>query len=260
MYHTKLPDDSVNISPSSPLATALKLTFVLAVIAAIAYFALNYLINITVSSISLEQEAKLEKLFVTEDNLTDTNSSYLKRVSRRMTRCADLPYPIHIRIMEDTEANAFAVPGGVIYITRGILKKMESENELAFIIGHELGHFKHRDHLRGMGYKLIVGMLGLLLESDYGTATQMTLNLGSSHHSQSAELEADAFSLEMMQCAYGAVTDATKLFEKMDTGHEWRYFMATHPGFKTRVKRMREMIIQKHFNTKRKAIPLKKIE
>ena len=137
MYHAKLPDDTVNISPSSPLKTALKLTLALVVIAAIAYFALSYLINITVSSISLEQEAKLEKLFVTENNLTDTNSSYLQRMGRRMTRCADLPYPIRIRIMEDSEANAFAVPGGVIYVTRGILKKMESENELAFILGHE---------------------------------------------------------------------------------------------------------------------------
>ena len=259
MYRTRLPDDTVNVSSSHPLVTVFKLLVSLVLIATIAYFSLNYLINITVSSITPDQEARLEKLFVTEDNLTDTNSSYLKRVTRRLTRCAALPYPIHIRIMEESEPNAFAVPGGVIYITRGILKKMESENELAFIIGHELGHFKHRDHLRGMGYKLIVGVLGLMLGSNYGAATQMTLGIGSSRHSQSAEFAADAFGLEVMQCAYGSVSEATKLFEKMDTGHEWRYFMATHPGFKERVKRMREKIVEKHFDTDSRAIPLGKI-
>jgi len=256
VYQPKLPDDTVNLSPSSPLVTVVKLALALALVASIAYFSLGYLIDITVSSITPEQEAKLEKLFVTEDNLTDTKSSYLKRVTRKMTRCAALPYPIHIRIMEESEPNAFAVPGGVIYLTRGILKKMKSENELAFIIGHELGHFKHKDHLRGMGYKLIVGMLGLLLGSDYGAATQMTLGIGSARHSQSAELEADAFALEMMQCAYGSVSGATTLFEKMDTGHEWRYFMATHPGFKTRIEKIKEEILQKHFSEKGTKIPL----
>ena len=259
MYQAKLPDDTVNTSASNPLTTVVKLTLSLALIATIAYVSLGYLIDITVSSITPEQEVRLAKLFVTEGNVSDTNSSYLRRVTRRMTRCASLPYPIHVRIMEESEPNAFAVPGGVIYITRGILEKMKSENELAFIIGHELGHFKHRDHLRGMGYKLIVGALGLMLGSDYGAATQMTLGIGSARHSQSAELEADAFALEMMQCAYGSVTGATTLFKKMDRGHEWRYFMATHPGFKTRIEKIKEEIRQKHFDTKGYKIPLESI-
>jgi len=259
MYQAGLPDDSVNITTSNPLFTALKLLVSLALIAVLAYFALNYLINITVSSISPEQEAKLEKMFVVEGNLSDTNSSYLKRVTQRLVRCADLPYPIHIRVMESDEPNAFAVPGGVIYVTRGILKKMQSENELAFIIGHELGHFKHRDHLRGLGYRLIMGMVGIILGNQYGAAAQITLGIGSAKHSQSAELAADDFGLETMQCAYGTVSYATKLFEKMDTGHEWRYFMATHPGFQERVKKMEEKVEQKHWDTTARPIPLQKI-
>lgn len=259
MYRAGLPDDGVNTSLSTPLLTAVKLAISLLLIAAVVYAALNYLIDITVSSISPEQEARLEKMFVVEANLSDANSNELGRITQRMARCAKLPYPIYTRIMEEPEPNAFAVPGGFIYITRGMLKKMKSENVLAFIIGHELGHFKHRDHLRGLGYRLIVGMLGLLLGSDYGVATQITLSIGSAKHSQSAEFAADAFGLEMMQCAYGTVTDATTLFEEMDTGSEWRYFIATHPGFRERVKRMKEQILQKHFDTAQKPIPLKQI-
>jgi len=259
MYRVGLPDEHVNVSRSNPLLTAAKLTLSLALIAALSYGVLNYLVTITVSSISPEQEAKLEKMFVVEGSPEDTNSSYLKRVTQRLERCAQLPYPIYIRIMETSEPNAFAVPGGAIYITRGILKKMESENELAFIIGHELGHFKHRDHLRGLGYRLIVGMLGILLGNDYGSVAQMTLGIGSAKHSQSVEFEADAFGLEMMQCAYGTVSGATTLFEKMDEGQEWRYFMATHPGFKARVKNMKAVSREKNFNTEQQVISLGKL-
>ena len=45
--------------------------------------------------------------------------------------------------------NAVALPGGNIVVFAGLLKEIKSENELAMILGHELGHFAHRDHLRG---------------------------------------------------------------------------------------------------------------
>ncbi|NKQ40697.1 MAG: M48 family metalloprotease [Sulfurovum sp.] len=258
-YTAKLPDDSVNISRENPLKSVFKLSIALAVIAFAAYFVMGFVINAAVSSVTPEQEAKLEKLLSFNVNISETNSSYLVAVTQKLAKCADLPYNIRIRIMEDKEPNAFAVPGGWIYITRGILDKMESENELAFIIGHELGHFKNRDHLRALGYKLVFGMIGLMIGSDYGATASMTLNIGSSRHSQSAELEADAFGLEVMHCAYGTVTGATKLFEKMDKGGEWKYFMATHPGFKERVKKMKKKSIEEGYDASSKPIPLGKI-
>jgi len=60
-------------------------------------------------------------------------------------------------------------------------------------------------------------------------------------------------------CAYGSVAGATTLFEKMDTGHEWHYFMATHPGFKERVEKIKETIDEKHLNLDGRIIPLGKI-
>jgi predicted Zn-dependent protease len=60
-----------------------------------------------------------------------------------------------------------------------------------------------------------------------------------------------------MQCAYGNVSGATTLFERMDDGGEWSYFFTTHPAFKKRLEKMHERIISKGYNTESNVIPLK---
>ncbi len=258
-YTPKLPDDSVNVSSENPLSTVLKLTVSLALLAVIGYFLMGAAITMAIASVTPEQEKKLASMLSMDDTYTETNSSYLEEIIQKLSACAELPYDIHVTVMEDRELNAYAVPGGRIIITRGILNKMESENELAFVLGHELGHFKHKDHLRSLGYRIVLGAIGLVLGSDYGMVSSVTLGIGSAKYSQSSEYVADLFGLEMMQCTYGTVTEATRLFEKMDEGDEWRYFIATHPGFKARIKKMKEEIKKRAYNTEKKALPLQKI-
>ncbi len=258
-YSAKLPDESVNISSQSVAIVAFKLMISLALIAIFAYFAIGFIIDQAVTSITPQQEKKLEKILAVDSNLSKKSTPYLKKLTKKLEKCADLPYDIQVAILDEKEANAFAAPGGWIYITQGLLNKAKSENELAFIIGHELGHFKHRDHLRALGYRLVFGLLNLLFSSDYGVASAMTLDITSSRYSQSAELEADRFGLEVMQCAYGTVAGSTHFFERMDEGNEWRYFVATHPGFKKRVERLKEIIKQQNYNDNKKLIPLGKV-
>jgi len=259
-YNSTLPDDSVNVSQEHPLALGLKLTLSLLLLAGVAYVLLGYAINYAVDNISPEQEKKLEEMFSIDMNISEKDNPYLTKITKKLTACAHLPYDIGINIIDESEPNAFAAPGGNIYITKGMLKKAESENELAFILGHELGHFKNKDHLRTLGYKLVLSMFGMFLGSDYGAAANTTLNLGDARYSQTAELEADAYGLDVMSCAYGSVTDATKMFERMDEGDEWKYFMATHPGFQKRVTKMKEKIIKDKLDITKKVIPLEKID
>jgi len=257
-YNGALPDDSVNVHKENPLSTAFKLTASLTLLAIIGYLLVGMVINYAVAHITPAQEQRLTKALSLDMNASSA-SPYLDSVTQKLAQCALLPYTVRVAVMEDKEPNAFAVPGGMIYITRGMLKKIDSENELAFIIGHELGHFKHKDHLRALGYKVILGTISLVLGSDYGIAASTTLNIGSAKYSQSAELAADAFGLEVMNCAYGSVTEATKMFEKMDEGKEWRYFIATHPGFKQRIEKMQEKIESMGYDIRRKVVPLGKI-
>jgi Zn-dependent protease with chaperone function len=61
-----------------------------------------------------------------------------------------------VTIIPSPEVNALAVPGGNIMVFAGLLKEIKTENELAFVIAHELGHFENRDQLRGIGRMLIL--------------------------------------------------------------------------------------------------------
>ncbi len=259
-YNSGLPDESVNYSSENPLKTALKLTLSLALISGILYLLLTTIVDYTVSKITPEQELKLEKIFSINLDLDKTSNPYLQKVAKKLTVCAKLPYKITIHTINDMRPNAFAVPGGSIYITKGMLKKIESENELAFIIGHELGHFKNKDHLRSLGYKLVLMTISTLLGGNDNIVTNNMLTISDIKYSQKAELQADAFGLEVMNCAYGSVTNATRIFEKMDNGKEWLYFLATHPSFKVRIKKMKEKIAHDRLNNDAKVVPLGKIE
>jgi len=258
-YTATLPDDSVNVSKKNPLVEGLKLTLSLALLAGLIYVIFGYMMSMLVSSISPEYEKKLMEFISVDANISQSDSKYLNAVTRKLKKCADIPYDIRTHIMEDSEPNAFAMPGGAIYITRGMIAKLKSENELAFIIGHELGHFKNKDHLRMLGHRLLFGVVGILLGSNYGAVASTTLGIGSAKYSQRAEYAADIFGLEVMSCAYGSVTDATKMFERMDEGDEWKHFIATHPGFKSRVEKMKEKIARDDMDTSGEVVPLGKI-
>ena len=81
------------------------------------------------------------------------------------------PYTLRVRVIEG-EPNAFALPGGEIWVTTGLLEQTESENEIAFVLGHEIGHFRSRDHLRSLGRGLLFGLAAAGIGIDGGRRTE----------------------------------------------------------------------------------------
>ena len=242
IYNPKLPDDSVNIPQESIVLQALKLTLSLVLIVAIFYGVMVLLVNLIVANISPKQEKELLSYVTFDVNISNEKSPYLTEIKNKLTACTEIPYDVNIFVSSEEIANAYALPGGSIHITKGMLSELTTQNELAFIIGHELGHFQNKDHLKGLGHSLVLLSLALLIGDDYSILGQ-TLSAGGAKYSQSAELHADKVGLELLNCAYGSVTDATKTFERMGEGHEdWEFFLASHPNFDLRVEKMKEII------------------
>lgn len=82
-------------------------------------------------------------------------TSYVEKIGNRLAEESHRPHLIyHFTVLDTPQINAFALPGGYIYITRGIMAYMESEAELAGVIGHEIGHVTARhgvkQHTKGV--------------------------------------------------------------------------------------------------------------
>ena len=81
----------------------------------------------------------------------------------RLETAAGLPLPLTAAVVRRGEANAFALPGGHIYVFQGLIDRAETPDELAGVIAHEVGHVAHRDGTRsvleGAGLSLLFGML-----------------------------------------------------------------------------------------------------
>jgi predicted Zn-dependent protease len=90
-------------------------------------------------------------------------TAYVERIGLSMGRITHRPgLEYHFRVLDTPVVNAFAVPGGYIYVTRGILAYMNDEAELAGVIGHELGHVTARHTARSISQQQLA-MIGLEL-------------------------------------------------------------------------------------------------
>lgn len=87
--------------------------------------------------------------------------AYVESVARQLAAASERPgLPWTFRVVDDPQVNAFALPGGYIYVTRGILAHMNSEAELAGVLGHEIGHVTAR-HSASAQSRQLLGMVGL---------------------------------------------------------------------------------------------------
>ena len=257
MYTPKLPDEHVNIPKQNMVLQSIKLFAAVGIISLILYLLMAVSLRFVVKYITPEQEQKLVELSTwrTPEIKYDP---YLQKIVDKLSLCSELPYKVRIGYISLGEINAIAFPGGIIGITKEMRNEVKNENELAFIIGHELAHFKNKDHLKGFGNSLILGVVSLLLGQDYGEFFGYSLQFTQAKFSQNIEKEADRLSLDMMQCAYGNVNQASSLFERINDGKHWNYFLSSHPDFDERIEEMNLYIKEKHFKTEGDIIPLPK--
>jgi len=165
-----------------------------------------------------------------------------------------------IELAETPEVNAVALPGGKIVVFRGLLDKLGSENELAMVLAHELGHFAHRDHLRSLGRGLGLTFLSLVLfgpDSSISDAAGQLLLDSQSHYSREQEAAADRFGLELLVARYGHAGGATDFFHRFDAeaGSRIPYLLASHPHPGDRIRALDEMV-QEHGYARQELSPL----
>jgi Zn-dependent protease with chaperone function len=182
---------------------------------------------------------------------------YVRSVAERIAKHSDLKVPLHVEVLQSREINAFALPGGYVFIERGLLEATDDESELAGVLAHEIAHDTARHSNKLMkratiaslfyqaaqiaamvltGGAASIGMYYALQYGFYGLGLVLDLRLLGV--SRDYELEADQLGV---QYAWNAGYDPggfIRFFDKMATrkgyvnGVSW---FRTHPPFYQRM-------------------------
>jgi Zn-dependent protease with chaperone function len=218
------------------------------------WFGIGWAVELALPLISVETERQWFGSFTpdhTEEpaDLPAPLASRLARTQAVLTRLqADAAVPrfdYRLFVLDDREPNAFAFPGGSIGVTRGLLELLEDDDvAMAFVLGHELGHFAHRDQLRGIGRAFGRSLAWALIFGDDGGGllNSHLTNLLELRHSRGQEHDADLYGLELVHRIYGTTKGTDRLFvwlEQRERSPAWMEMIRTHPQAKGRLTDLR---------------------
>lgn len=265
-YVAKTPREGINVSHEHPLVEAGTLVVGLAAIFLVIAITLVFLIEVALYFVPVDAEARFFADWTPDDLVTVSPTderlvATQQLLSRLAGHWADSPYQFRLEIGDSDVANAMALPGGLIVVTRGLLQQLESENELAFVLAHELGHFKHRDHLRALGRGIVLSLFfSVATGRDVSGLGIKTADITLRGFSRAQESHADEFALAVVQSEYGHVNQAWRLFERWDAEQgepsAIASYLSTHPQPGDRVSRLREITARDGWPAEGEVTPL----
>ncbi len=185
-----------------------------------------------------------------------------KHLVRGNAAIAQSGYPIECHALADEKTiNAFALPGGQTFITMALLRRLESEGQIAGVLGHEIGHVVARHSAQQMAQQeLTQGLTGAAVMATYdpdnpntqhsAQVAMMIGNLVNTKYGRDDELEADRLGVKFMsEAGYdprSMIRVMEILAESSGGGQRQPEFLSTHPNPENRIGRIKEAI-QKYF-------------
>lgn len=181
-------------------------------------------------------------------------NKYLQKVLDILVSSAEglPPFTYKVSIHDQPAVNAMALPAGNIVVFKGLLSELKSENEVAIILAHELGHYAHRDHLRGLGRGLVLMsiMTALGLSGDLPGFIAPSVQTFDLKHSRDRESAADLYAIDLFARAYGhagGAIDVFKVLARQEHGIKRPDIISTHPDTLWRMQTLANYLQQKKY-------------
>ncbi|HMV78555.1 MAG TPA: M48 family metallopeptidase [Leptospiraceae bacterium] len=148
---------------------------------------------------------------------SDPRYIYLNTLIKDLTKTKSKPFDYTVFLMDSGVPNAFAMPGGVLFVTTGLLQILESESELVSILGHEIGHVEKNHCLENVRFQLLtqkIGSetLGKLADLAFGIIVKSSYN-------KNQEEEADEYAFSLLLSSDYHPAGEGKAFEKLAESH-----------------------------------------
>ncbi|TVQ37577.1 MAG: peptidase M48 [Spirochaetaceae bacterium] len=214
----------------------------------------EYYIGRAVGATILDQYAPYDEQAATD---------YLNLIGQSLAMASDRPELFggyRFMVLDSEEVNAFATPSGLIFVSRGLLRLTRSEDDVAAVLAHEIGHVQHRHGLQAIRTSRITAALtstaitgaqfatsqeiAELTEVFEDSINDVTTTLVNNGYSRSAEREADQAAVEIMKRIGYDPEALIRVLERMD--EDWVSdgpgFMRTHPAPRTRIEVVRNAI------------------
>jgi predicted Zn-dependent protease len=189
--------------------------------------------------------------------------AYVKTVGDRVVQhsiAGKSPYPFEFHLLRDPKVvNAFALPGGQIFITAALLARMNSEAQLAAVFGHEVGHVVGRHGAEHLAKQQLAGSLvnavGITASGgqDGGQSAaaiaQAVEQMVDLRYGRKDESESDRFGLQfMLEAGYDprGILEVMQILKQVSAGSRQPEFLRSHPDPGNRLETLQEMI-QKQF-------------
>jgi len=176
-------------------------------------------------------------------------AAFVDSVGRRLARVSEQPdLAWRFTVLDDPVVNAFAMPGGYIYVTRGLLAHMQSEAQLAGVLGHEIGHVTARHSARQITKQQIAGLgLGLATTLSpsfrrYGAAAEQALGLLMLKYGRDDEHQADELGVRYSAAAGYDPREMPGTYRTLQriadrAGQSLPSYLSTHPDPGSRAQR-----------------------
>lgn len=220
-------------------------------------------VTATACSISTQQELELGSQYAAEINrqlpiISDaTANNYINQLGDQIARSGRRGFNYTFYIVNSDQVNAFAVPGGYVYVNRGLIERTRNLSELAGVLAHEIGHVEHRHGAEQMEQmqraNLGVNLAYILLGRQPGALEATAINAAGSlyfaSHSREAENEADASAVPMLLAARINPNGLVSMFQLLmqlqrSQPSKLEQWFSTHPTNEERIQNTRRIIAQ----------------
>lgn len=181
--------------------------------------------------------------------------AYVDRLGQQLAAASERPeLPWSFGVIDDPTPNAFALPGGPIFVTRGLLALMDSEAELVTVLGHEIGHITARHSVAQMSRAQLAQLglgLGMILVPEVrslGDVAGLGLNLLMLKYGRDAERQADDLGFRYARSQGYDVSEMADVFAALQQAGELAgqspipNWMASHPAPEERIEAVEERL------------------
>jgi beta-barrel assembly-enhancing protease len=200
----------------------------------------------------MAQETERQAKMVDDPAVTE----YVNRLIQTVSNNSDAKVPFTIKVVDSDEVNAFALPGGFMFVNTGLIMKADNEAELAGVLAHEIAHVaaRHGTRQATRGQLVNYGTLPLIFAGGWAgyavrQAVSLAVPMGFMKFSRNMEAEADLLGLQYMYKAGYDPTEFVNFFERIQTlekrqpGAVSRLF-STHPMTGDRIRAAQKTIQQ----------------